>query len=332
MVYETLQAAQMKKGNNIEGFFILRSANIKTTSGGSPFLLCTLSDATGEIGGKIWNYADTIHERIGEVIKVRGQVEEYNGSLQINIKLVRPVQESDQVDMSLVLPTVPFPLEQYKARLESFLNGIQDPGIKSITEHIYAKYGEAFLSWPAAKSIHHAFPGGLLTHTVNMMSMAVAVDSYYSAALAGFNGGRILCLDLLLAACFCHDIGKLKEFSCASTGLVTDYTLEGSLLGHSALGAQEVLDAARAVGLDDDDERVTLLRHMLISHHGEAEYGAAVEPLFLEAEILSRLDMMDSRIEIYTEMLTGSLESGKMAYSNALGHRIYKPVITFGER
>jgi len=154
------------------------------------------------------------------------------------------------------------------------------------------RHGEMFRTIPAAKSVHHGFLSGLLMHTVNMLRMADYLAAQYADTVDR---------SLLLAGTLLHDFAKGEEFTRSELGLVTDYSVKGQLLGHLVLGAQEVAAVAREVGMPE--EKSLLLQHMILSHHGEPEFGAAVRPMCAESELLSCIDLIDSRMEIYKESL-----------------------------
>lgn len=151
-------------------------------------------------------------------------------------------------------------------------------------------------------------------HTVDMLTMAEFLAKQYST---------VIDRDLLLAGTLLHDFAKAKEFAFSELGLVTGYSTKGQLLGHLVMGAQEAADAAKELGIPDD--KSMLLQHMILSHHGEPEFGAAVRPLFAEAELLSQIDTIDSRMEIYREVLN-DLSVGEFSERIfALERRVYKP-------
>ena len=151
-------------------------------------------------------------------------------------------------------------------------------------------HGEALAAIPAAKSVHHAFLGGLLMHTANMMKIADFLAGMYPETI---DRSLLLCGTLL------HDMAKEREFVFSQLGLATDYSVKGQLLGHLVMGAQEAAETAQRLGVPE--EKSVLLQHLILSHHGEPEFGAAVRPLCAEAELLSLIDSVDSRMEIYRE-------------------------------
>jgi 3'-5' exoribonuclease len=155
------------------------------------------------------------------------------------------------------------------------------------------EYGEQVRTIPAAKSVHHSFLNGLLMHTLSMLKAADFLAAQYS---------EVIDRNLLIAGTLLHDFAKCDEFTTSPLGLVTDYSVKGQLLGHPVMGAQAV--ACAAAKLNIPEEKSALLQHMILSHHGEPEYGAAVRPVCAESELLSYIDMIDSRMEIYRETLS----------------------------
>lgn len=313
--YLNLSICDMQIGDSVEGFFLLSEANVKTSGTGSSYLAGKLKDAGGTIDFKIWDYASDIHEHAGEIVKIRGSVSEYRGTLQLKIDQIRPVREDDVYDLSLIVPCAPIDPEGEAAFVLDSLKEIRDETYRAIALKVYERMGEALKKLPAAKSMHHAFVGGWLMHTSDMMQLAFAVANIY---------GTVLDEDLLLCGVFCHDIGKRREFLLSQSGLVSDYSVAGNLLGHSVMGAQEVADAARELGYAPDSEKVMLLQHMLLSHHGVPEWGAAVVPCTIEAEVLSLLDRLDARIEAYCEALDKTPVGEMSDYIRSFEHAVYR--------
>ena len=229
-----LSIAQMQRGMDVEGFYLLKAAFAKVTASGKPFLSAVLADTSGTIEAKVWDYSGPIGERdVGKVLKVRGSVSDYRGMPQLTVD---------------------------KLRLADFLS---------------AQYAD----------------------TVNR--------------------------SLLLTGTLLHDFAKEQEFTFSELGLVTDYSTKGQLLGHLVMGAQEV--AAIAAELDLPEEKATLLEHLILSHHGQPEFGAAVLPQCAEAELLSLVDQIDSRMEIYREVLA-PLKAGEFSQRVCAldNRRVYK--------
>lgn len=284
----------MRTGDAIEGFYILKGAYPKVASNGKPFLNVTLSDKTGVIEGKVWDYSGPIGSADeGKVIKIRGTVGEFRGAPQVSIERIRLRDAADRVDLSALVPVAPIDAEAVLQQVRTTLASIDDDDYRAVALSLLARHEVRFADIPAAKSVHHSFLHGLLMHTGNMLQIA--------DFLAGLYAGTIN-RSLLLAGTFAHDLQKETEFVFSELGLVTDYSVKGQLLGHLVMGAQEAAEVAAQLGVPE--EKSVLLQHMVLSHHGEPEYGAAVRPACAEAELLSCIDTIDSRMEIYREALS----------------------------
>ena len=280
-------------GDQIEGFYVLKTAQQKVTAAGKPFLNAVLSDCTGAIEAKCWDYAGPIGAADeGKIIKIRGTVSEFRGSPQLTIERLRMAEESDNYDISRLVPVAPIDFDAAFDMVEQMVGSIEDEHYRRICEELLRRKGDVLRNIPAAKSMHHSFLGGLLMHTSNMLRIADFLADLYSDTIDR---------SLLLAGTFLHDLSKAEEFTLSSLGLVTDYTVKGQLLGHLVLGACEVAEIAREQGMPE--EKAVLLQHMLLSHHGQPEFGAAVIPQCAESELLSLIDLVDSRMEIYQEAM-----------------------------
>ena len=307
-----LPVAQMARGDDIEGFYVLKSAFSKVANNGKPFLNLTLSDRTGAVDAKVWDYPGPIGAADeGKVVKIRGSVSEFRGALQVTVERIRLAGEDDRYDVTALVPTAPIDGEamyasvvvdpeqvraaQYAVEhgmVEALLDSITDADYKAVCRELLRRHSESFRTIPAAKSVHHGFLHGLLMHTGNMMQLADFLAGMYADTVDR---------SLLLAGTFAHDLQKEREFRFSALGLVTDYSVPGQLLGHLVMGAQEIAEIAKE--LDVPEEKSVLLRHLVLSHHGEPEFGAAVRPVCAESELLSYIDMIDSRMEIYREVL-----------------------------
>ncbi|MDR2687531.1 MAG: HD domain-containing protein [Oscillospiraceae bacterium] len=270
----------------LEGFCLVKAVEQKTNVKGQAFLDLTLMDAGGEVNAKLWDYRPELHGTVdmNDLVKVRGTLSVYNGQDQFRVERLRKVTEKDAVRMEDFVPSAPRPSEEMLAEILAAVQGFKEGPLKELVLSILDEKREALLFWPAAFRLHHAVRGGLLWHTLSILRLAQAVAALYGEVDA----------DLLLAGVILHDIDKLSEYDVPATGLATGYTLKGNLVGHLVGGAVYIEQKARETGLPE--ETVLLLQHMLISHHGVPEFGVAKEPLFLEAEILSELDLLDARI------------------------------------
>ena len=281
----------MALNDEIEGFYILKSANPKVTANGKPFLTGALSDRTGVMEMKVWDYAGPLTAADeGKVVKVRGTVGEFRGTPQFTASRIRLAAADDQVDPASLVPTAPIDREAAMAALQKWAASIEDEDYRAVAEAMLERHGQALERIPAAKSVHHAFLGGLLMHTANMMKLAGFLAELYRDTIDR---------SLLLAGTLLHDMAKEQEFVFSQLGLATDYSVKGQLLGHLVMGAQEAARVAETLHVPE--EKSVLLQHLILSHHGEPEFGAAVRPLCAEAELLGLIDAVDSRMEIYRE-------------------------------
>ena len=310
-----LPIARMARGIDIEGFYLLKSAFPKVTVSGKPFLTAVLADESGTIEAKVWDYSGPIGERdAGKVIKVRGSVSDYRGALQVTVDKLRLAAEDDHVDVSRLVRVAPIDRAGAYADITRLVSTLEDADYRAVCEEMLRRHEDAFRTIPAAKSVHHSFLSGLLMHTYNMLRLADFLAAQYADTVNR---------SLLLAGTLLHDFGKEREFTFSDLGLVTDYSTKGQLLGHLVMGAQETAEVAEMLGIPE--EKSVLLQHLLLSHHGEPEFGAAMLPQCAEAELLSLIDQIDSRMEIYREALAplkiGEFSQRIFALDN---RRIYK--------
>lgn len=279
------QIAQYQEGESMQLFALLKEAAAKTTSAGKPYLALTISDASGEISGMRWDATpDEIKQlQAGKVVSVKGQRETYRDRPQIKIDSIRLATESEPHDPLLFVPRAPETTIQLKAGFREFFDLIDEPVWRTIAGHLFSKHGEKLFSYPAAKSNHHAFVGGLAFHTLSILRLARSVVGQYPNVNAA----------LLYTGAMLHDLGKTIELS---GPIATQYTVMGNLIGHISLLDGEIVQACDELGFDPESPKVVLLRHMILSHHGLLEYGSPSRPQLLEAEILHHLDELDASI------------------------------------
>jgi 3'-5' exoribonuclease len=303
----------MSIGDQMEGFFLLQDAYAKTTLAGKPFLSMVLSDCTGTIDAQIWDYTGPVTPKdTGAVVKIRGTVSEFKGTLQITVDRLRHADAGDQYSVGDLVPTAPIDVEATWKKLQEIVVSIEDHDYKSICQEMMNRHGEKMKSLPAAKGIHHSFLNGLLMHTAYMLQTADFLAGMYRS---------VIDRNLLIAGTLLHDFAKCEEFATSSLGLVTDYSMKGQLLGHLVMGAHEVANIADELRIPE--EKSVLLQHLILSHHGEPDFGAAVRPMCAEGELLSYIDMIDSRMEIYRETLE-EIPAGEFSKRIfALDRRIY---------
>ncbi len=284
-----------KATGTMEGYALVKSCDKKVSKNGSTYLDMVLADKSGEISAKLWDFKVGVHEAIeaNTIVKVRGVMQEYNRQPQFRVERIRTVSDSDEVDFNDFVPSSGYSSDFLMELLQKTVEEIGDGELKRIVRAVLDEYGGKMKDLPAAFRLHHAIRGGLLMHTLSIVKMAKSVAAIYPTVDK----------DLLIAGAILHDVAKTEEFVVAPSGLVSGYSVPGELLGHLVMGAMIVERIGTAIGADRDS--IMYLQHMLLSHHGEPEFGAAVRPSFLEAEILSQLDLLDARIyEIENAMLT----------------------------
>lgn len=270
----------------VEGFCLIKSIEVRTSTKGDNYLNMTLSDASGEINAKLWGYTP---EQYGEydantLIKVRGVISVYAGSDQLRIDRIRPVMDSDGVKLEDFVKSAEYDSAAMFEELKKCAENFEDKDLSKLVLYVLEKNRAALLYWPAAYKLHHAFRGGLLLHVLSIVRLAEKVCEVYP----------FVDKDLLLSGAILHDISKLTEYEVAETGIASGYSVRGNLLGHLAEGAMLIRKTAEALNIPS--EKSILLEHMILSHHGEPEFGAAVRPMFIEAELLSHLDLIDAQL------------------------------------
>lgn len=277
---------QCEKPGLYEGFALVKSCDKKSAKNGTFFLDIVLSDKDGEIFAKMWDYREEVVPlpQVNTVVKVRGTLQQYNGNDQFIIQRLRGTNDSDNVNMADFVRSADCGGEDMLKAIVNIVAGFNDEELKNVVLGMLADNKEVILTFPAAEKLHHAMRGGLLYHTLSIVRLAECVCSIYP------------CIDreLLLSGAILHDIAKLREYSVNSAGVVDGHTLEGMLLGHLVMGAEDV--GKKCDELEVTPEKKYLLQHMLISHHGKLEFGAAVRPGFIEAEVLSQLDLFDANM------------------------------------
>ena len=289
-------------GNNglVEGFAVIKQCDKKLAKNGNAYLDIVLSDKSGEIFAKLWDYNEVSHGKYENdmFVKVRGSISQYNGHDQLRIEKIRPVIESDGVDVADYVKAADYSGEDMLEFLLETVAAFKDSDLKKVVTYLLEQNKEKILYFPAAFRLHHAIRCGLLMHTSSIVKLCESICKIYP----------FINRELLISGAILHDIAKTIEFDVKETGIASGYTVEGNLIGHLVKGAMMVADASKELGIDN--EKSMLLQHMILSHHGEPNFGAAVRPSFLEAELLSQLDLMDARIYEIMEAVSG-VEKGE---------------------
>ena len=278
----------------VEGFAFVRACEKKSAKNGSVYLDIVLCDKDGDMTAKFWDFNEEMFvlPEANTVIKVRGTIQQYNGNDQFIIQNVRPANPNEYNIADFVKASEYSGTSMFNSIL-SLVNDFKDEELRCVVHSMLKENQEKILGFPAAEKLHHAMVGGLLYHTLSIVRLAECVCSIYP------------CIDreLLLSGAILHDIAKMREYTVNDAGIVDGYTLEGRLLGHLVMGAEDVGRKCDELGVSP--EKKTLLQHLLVSHHGKLEYGAAVRPSFIEAEVLSQLDLFDANMYEMAEAVSG---------------------------
>ena len=280
---------------NNDGFWLIKTIDKKVNVKGAAYLDMMLCNKEGEIPAKLWDYNELIHGEYtpGEVIKVRGSVTQFNGNDQLRVDKIRHVEANDGINIADFVPTADYSGEMMLGEIMNIIAAVEDDELQRLTYSLVKDCENELLHWPAAFKLHHAIRGGLLYHTLSILRLCEGVCRIYPSVDR----------DLLMCGAIVHDLCKIDEFNLSSAGLVTGYSVKGELIGHLVMGAMKIEKKALELGIKS--EKAMLLQHMVISHHGEPEFGASVRPMFLEAEILSQLDKLDATIYEINEAVSG---------------------------
>lgn len=296
--------------NTTDGFWLVKTADKKANVKGTAYLDMVLCSKTGEINGKLWDYSELVHGVYapGELVKIRGSVTQFNGNDQLRVEKIRHVNESDAVSVTDFVPTAEYSGEMMLGQIMNVIASVKDEELKQLTYALVKDREKELLFWPAAFKLHHAIRGGLLYHTLSIIRLAQGVCKLYPCVDK----------DLLMCGIIVHDLCKIDEFQISPAGLASGYSVKGELIGHLVMGAVKIEMKAKELGISED--KAMLLQHMVISHHGEPDFGAAVRPMFLEAEILSQLDTLDATIyeisSAVSDVKTGEFTPRQWALDN----------------
>lgn len=234
----------------------------------------------------------------GSIVKVRATGNEFNGRMQLRVEKIRAAESRDAVDMSTLIPCAPRDPKEMLDEVVRAADHIADPDLRKITCELLDRAGDQALTFPAAKQMHHAERGGLLHHTTTMLRAANAIMTVYPQLNAS----------LLTAGVIVHDLAKIDEMDADTLGLVSDYSVDGKLIGHIVRGVVNIQLAAEKTKASPG--KALLLQHMVLSHHGIPEYGSPLAPKFPEAEVLNTIDTLDARLYEMNEALSRAIPGG----------------------
>ena len=282
----------LREGDSIRSIYLCKGKRSAETRNGKPYDNLVLQDKTGTLDGKVWdpNSGGIADYDEMDFIEVFGEVVSYNNMLQLNIKQLRKPYE-DEYDVADYLPTTEKNVEAMYEELLGYIAEVENKYLRQLLEYYFVK-DEAFIkkfkAHSAAKSVHHSFAGGLLEHTLSIVRLC----EYYAKAYS------MLSKDLLYTAAIFHDIGKTKELS---TFPENDYTDDGQLLGHIVMGVEMISEGVRSIE-GFPTKIASELKHCVISHHGELEYGSPKKPALAEAVALHYADATDAKLQTLTEL------------------------------
>lgn len=303
----------LRDSQPVDTIFMCSSKNQGVTKSGSGYLILKLLDRSGEIEGRVWDRAADLAKGFekNDYVRVRGQATLYQGRLQIRVHDVARVEESEVAPEDF-LPKSPYDPELMAGELTALLRTITNPHLLALVEAFFAdqEFMDLFKRAPAGKSIHHSYLGGLLEHTLSLTKLILKVVENY----------RGVDVDLLLTGGFLHDMGKIYEFSFDRS---MEYTDKGQLLGHLVMEVEKVSEKIRAIP-DFPDELATLVKHMLVSHHGEYAFGSPKLPQTVEALILHYLDDLDGKIQSVQNLMAKESGARWTSFHRAYGRSFFR--------
>jgi len=300
-----------QEGDSVSGFALLTKKERRQDRNGRDFIDLRLADSSGSINGKIWGDSPALDGEFEshDFVAFKGLVKSYRERLQLTVQNCRAVNDDDRqrgFDESRLIPSTRESIDTLWSRLEAvYSSEIQDPFLQQLAADALAEHGEVLREHPAAKTIHHAYRGGLLEHVVSMAELALALCHHYSELDA----------DLVLLGVLFHDLGKIHEIGPMP---VNDYTTEGRLVGHVVIGRDLLRE--RCAAIEDFPEAVRIhLEHLVLSHQGLREYGSPVEPMTGEALLLHTIDNLDAKL---AQLRQAALEGSGFQFLRGFGRYI----------
>ena len=282
----------LKEGDWIDETYLVVGKQVSIAKTGSIYLSVKLADRTGEIDGKLWDNAEDVASRFEreDFVRIKGVAASYQGSMQIKMRGLEKVDDAS-VDLANFLEASPRNIEQMVGELSVAFSHVKNAPLRQLLEAFLADkvFLEAFKRAPAAKTLHHNYLGGLLEHVVELIALARDVGQHFPGVDH----------DLLIAGAFLHDIGKVRELSIRKS---IEYTTEGRLIGHISLGYEMLAEKVRSIPAFPD-ELILLLKHIMLSHHGEYEFGSPKRPKIQEAIIINYLDDLAAKINNFQSTL-----------------------------
>jgi 3'-5' exoribonuclease len=307
---------ELRKGQTLESIFLVKDKILAKTKAGIPYLSLKLADRTGEAEGRIWDNALDflpLFEK-DDFIKVRGEVDEFQGILQLRITKVRKCEDRE-IQLGDYLPQTSQDIEKMLGELRKIASQVRQPFLSRLLEAFFNDEAlmKKFKTAPAAKAVHHVFLGGLLEHTLSVVQLVLLVGPRYKG----------IDQDLLLTGAIFHDLGKVSELS---FDRAFDYTDPGRLLGHIILTVEMIDEKVRTIP-DFPENLILALKHLILSHHGEYEFGSPKLPMTLEALLLHHIDDLDAKMNAVMAWIEKEKDTPSRwtSYHKLFDRFIYKP-------
>ena len=304
------------EGETIRNVYLCKGKRSAETRNGKPYDNLILQDKTGTLDGKVWdpNSSGIADYDEMDFIEVYGEVTSYNNNLQLNIRQIRRAQEGEYVPADY-MPTTDKNEDQMYQELLAYGNQVKNPHLRGVIRYYFEDpaFVKKFKAHSAAKTVHHSFSGGLLEHTLSVVKFCEYMAGAYP----------ILNKDLLYTAAMCHDIGKIKELSPFPEN---DYTDDGQLLGHIVMGVEMVDDAIRTIP-EFPPKLASELKHCILAHHGELEYGSPKKPALAEAFALNFADCTDAKMQTLIEIFKEKNSSDWLGYNRLFETNLRKTSI-----
>jgi 3'-5' exoribonuclease len=306
-----LWVKDIRVDDRVSGVYLAKMKRLSMTKNGDPFLSLTLADRTGDIEARMWDRAEAFSSIFveGDILHVEGHANSFRNRVQVTLSNLRVSENGG--DPTLFLETTPKDVNEMMTSLMQMAREIRNPHLKTLVDRFLAdrRFMAQFRRAPAAKGFHHSYIGGLLEHTLSVCEMIGSVAEHYPD----------LDKDLLWTGGFLHDIGKTRELRFDTA---IDYTDEGRLLGHLALGVGMV-DEMLSGMKDFPQDLSMLLKHLILSHHGEYEFGSPKRPKFLEAFALHLIDDLDAKINGLSRYMEKDQQRGDWTDFNRLFDRYF---------
>jgi len=308
---------ELKPGDTFVGFYIIKSKRIRQTRDEKFFIDLDLQDASGSLNAKIWDNYERVKDEFerGDVVKVEASVDQYKDTNQAKIKKLRKARPEDPVDWDLLVASSPEDVEMMFKEVRGFIEEVKNPHLKEL---LYLFFDDEELAGKikrgaAARNIHQAYMGGLLEHVWHMAKIARAVIREVYPKLNS---------DLVMTGVLLHDLGKIQELEFSPS---ISYTKLGYLEGHIFLGLKMLNEKLRLLPSFPDELRLQL-EHIIISHHGEREWGSPILPATPEAMLVHHIDNLDARVTIVLEAISGDLNEAEdfTNYHQILERHLYK--------